>query len=379
MQIIVQEGGLLIYSKGLTSLFADGYTFFAFGEVPVGRPFFGGVSRLESAENTGIQVLHVPQSVPLLINEVDQRLDPQLFSHGQPHGVPLVSEASSLLHATSSLAENASILEDFLMDVGFDQQPIDSTLQVILTLASGDKIDYKDSDIVFAIETEGQDNSSPGLCTLLTSNEQTCLGSFVILQKNVHKTPGSLNYLVETEVKLPVAVRLAGFNTDILHSLAKINLSQISDYSSPEHVNQLFNKPFGRPGLRLYNFGGSKKIGLITTVPIKKGDSVCEYIGEHHVFYLENDYLPFLTTTMDSMPYLLTLGISKDKKRLHCLDAGEQGSIARFINHSTTPNLIYAVPQVTNEGLKVMVTALLDIEPFTELCTCYGEGYEDFI
>lgn len=102
--------------------------------------------------------------------------------------------------------------------------------------------------------------------------------------------------------------------------------------------------------------------GLQIHKDLKAGDFIIEYVGE----VISNDLCLERMKDMedDGKFYYLTLD------QIECIDARKMGNMARFINHSCSPNCQTQKWSVTGEN-RVGIFALKDIKAFTELTFDY--------
>lgn len=105
--------------------------------------------------------------------------------------------------------------------------------------------------------------------------------------------------------------------------------------------------------------------GLKTVIPLKKGTFVIEYVGE---VINESEYKRRMKRKheqKDENYYFLT--IEKDRM----IDAGPKGNVARFMNHSCSPNC-ETQKWTVNGDTKVGLFAIKDIPQGTELTFNYN-------
>ncbi|KAJ8679786.1 hypothetical protein QAD02_015573 [Eretmocerus hayati] len=108
--------------------------------------------------------------------------------------------------------------------------------------------------------------------------------------------------------------------------------------------------------------------GLKTLRPIPKGTYVCEYVGEI-ISDLEADL-------REDDSYLFDLD-NRDGET-YCIDARRYGNIARFINHSCSPNLLPVRVFIDHQDLRfprIAFFANRDIDVDEELGFDYGEKF----
>lgn len=98
--------------------------------------------------------------------------------------------------------------------------------------------------------------------------------------------------------------------------------------------------------------------GLYAKVPFKKGDFVLEYTGER---------IPTPVANTLSTRYLFEI----DDK--WTIDGSERGNVARYINHSCTPNCETEID--TRD--RIVIMAIKNIKIGDELGYDYGEEYFD--
>ncbi|XP_014223483.1 histone-lysine N-methyltransferase EHMT2 isoform X1 [Trichogramma pretiosum] len=119
---------------------------------------------------------------------------------------------------------------------------------------------------------------------------------------------------------------------------------------------------------QLFRTEEGKGWGLRTLKPIAKGTYVCEYVGEiipdSEADSREDDSYLFDLENRDGETY--------------CIDARRYGNIARFINHSCSPNLLSVRVFIEHQDLRFPRIALFasrDIEADEELGFDYGEKF----
>ena len=100
-------------------------------------------------------------------------------------------------------------------------------------------------------------------------------------------------------------------------------------------------------------------LGLFATTPYKRGDFIIEYTGE------------LITTHEADRRGGKYLFVVSDKKTI---DGKGRGNIARYINHSCTPN---AEAELNEEELRVRIYAKKKILPGEEIFYDYGKEYWD--
>lgn len=103
--------------------------------------------------------------------------------------------------------------------------------------------------------------------------------------------------------------------------------------------------------------GPGKGQGLFTTVAVKKGDFILEYVGKK-----------ITTAVADTLTTRYLFEIDED----WTIDGSERSNAARYINHSCDPNC-----EVYIEKGKIMIYAIKNIPPHAELSYDYGEEYFD--
>ncbi len=94
--------------------------------------------------------------------------------------------------------------------------------------------------------------------------------------------------------------------------------------------------------------------GVFAVAPIRRGDTIIEYLGERRLW-----------SSYDGRQGSHTELFHVTSR--HVLDPKKGGNIARYINHSCTPNCV-----AVQDGERIFIEALRDIEPGTELCYDYG-------
>ncbi|CAI9092651.1 OLC1v1027960C1 [Oldenlandia corymbosa var. corymbosa] len=114
--------------------------------------------------------------------------------------------------------------------------------------------------------------------------------------------------------------------------------------------------------------------GLYTSQFISRGAMVVEYVGEivgvHVADKRETEYQAGKKLQYKSACYFFKI----DKE--HIIDATRKGGIARFVNHSCSPNCVAKVISVRNEK-KVVFFAERDIYPGEEVTYDYHFNHED--
>ncbi|KAM2024470.1 hypothetical protein ACFX1X_017492 [Malus domestica] len=119
---------------------------------------------------------------------------------------------------------------------------------------------------------------------------------------------------------------------------------------------------------------GIHALGLYTSRFISRGEMVVEYIGEIVGLRVadkrENEYQSGKKLQYKSACYFFKI----DKE--HIIDATCKGGIARFVNHSCSPNCVAKVMSVRNEK-KVVFFAERDIFPGEEITYDYHFNHED--
>ncbi len=105
----------------------------------------------------------------------------------------------------------------------------------------------------------------------------------------------------------------------------------------------------------------SAGLGLFAAVPLKKRETIIEYIGKR-ITSEEGDAL-------ENNSYIFTVNSKTD------IDGSPRWNTARYANHSCRPNC----ESVIRSG-RVFIVALKDIQPGEELTYDYGKDYfNDFI
>lgn len=120
--------------------------------------------------------------------------------------------------------------------------------------------------------------------------------------------------------------------------------------------------------------------GLRSWDPIRVGGFICEYAGEvvEGEFGDENrNHYIFTTTRTYQLPGLLP-GESNAGPKIPfplTINAKDVGNVARFMNHSCSPNVLWQAVQRANSkecDLRIMFYAIKNIPPMTELTFDYG-------
>lgn len=109
--------------------------------------------------------------------------------------------------------------------------------------------------------------------------------------------------------------------------------------------------------------------GVRTTIPLKKGDKVIEYIGE----IIRPIIADKRQIHYEQLGNMGTYVFKVDAE--HYLDATQRGGIARWINHSCDPNCESKLMKI-NGRTAVVLVALKDIKPCEELTYDYKLPYE---
>ena len=114
--------------------------------------------------------------------------------------------------------------------------------------------------------------------------------------------------------------------------------------------------------------------GAFADSDISRGDMICEYTGNLSIDTgaVENLYLwDYPTVMFEKVP-----GKKRRKKIKFCIDAQDQGNIARFINHTTREYQNVGVQIVPAQGLwHIIYVAKKDIKKGQQLLTHYGMEY----
>ncbi|XP_038692955.1 histone-lysine N-methyltransferase, H3 lysine-9 specific SUVH1-like isoform X2 [Tripterygium wilfordii] len=121
--------------------------------------------------------------------------------------------------------------------------------------------------------------------------------------------------------------------------------------------------------------------GLRSWDPIRGGAYICEYAGEAFVYSkveaLHNDMDDYLFDATRSCPPILPSDPNEAPKMPFplAISAKNIGNVARFMNHSCSPNVIWQPVLRTNNkesDLHVVFLAIRHIPPMTELTYDYG-------
>ncbi|KAF5747914.1 histone-lysine N-methyltransferase H3 lysine-9 specific SUVH1-like [Tripterygium wilfordii] len=121
--------------------------------------------------------------------------------------------------------------------------------------------------------------------------------------------------------------------------------------------------------------------GLRSWDPIRGGAYICEYAGEaidnSNIEALDRDMDDYLFDATRSCPPILPSDSSEDMKMPFplAINAKNVGNVARFMNHSCSPNVIWQPVLRTNNkepDLHVVFHAIRHIPPMTELTYDYG-------
>ena len=99
----------------------------------------------------------------------------------------------------------------------------------------------------------------------------------------------------------------------------------------------------------------SAGLGLFTTLPIKKGTTVIEYIGNR-----------VLTSADIDNRYIFNINTKWD------IDGSPRWNTARYINHSCRPNC-----EAINRRDRIFIVAKKNIKAGEEISYNYGKGYFD--
>ncbi|KAL0281257.1 UNVERIFIED_CONTAM: hypothetical protein PYX00_002295 [Menopon gallinae] len=78
--------------------------------------------------------------------------------------------------------------------------------------------------------------------------------------------------------------------------------------------------------------------GVKTLRDIKRGEFVCEYLGE--LISESESSVRDVIYNRQKLPYIFDLDFSTDGNAKYCIDATRCGNLARYINHSCDPNLV---------------------------------------
>ena len=116
-----------------------------------------------------------------------------------------------------------------------------------------------------------------------------------------------------------------------------------------------------------------KGYGVRINKDLVKGQFVCEYVGELIPLSDAKKKLSTLTTEKSCYVVIYKEHFGSTNTLCTCIDATVKGNIARFINHSCSPNLIM-LP--VRSGCIVPRLCLFTVQPVakgTELCFSYGE------
>ncbi|XP_076586669.1 histone-lysine N-methyltransferase NSD3 isoform X3 [Chaetodon auriga] len=105
--------------------------------------------------------------------------------------------------------------------------------------------------------------------------------------------------------------------------------------------------------------------GLRTCQALRKGDFVCEYVGE--VIDSEECQQRIKRAHENHVTNFYMLTLTKDR----VIDAGPKGNSSRFMNHSCSPNC-ETQKWTVNGDVRIGLFALCDIEPNTELTFNYN-------
>ncbi|EDV25202.1 uncharacterized protein TRIADDRAFT_26103, partial [Trichoplax adhaerens] len=124
----------------------------------------------------------------------------------------------------------------------------------------------------------------------------------------------------------------------------------------------------------------SKGLGVRTTDKLIAGQFVCEYLGQ--VVSVHEAKSRFSQSDLTKPNYLLVLrehitNFSNPHILITCIDATKFGNIARFINHSCSPNLLAIAVRINTNVPHLAFFAKRDIAPNEELTFDYAGGYRD--
>lgn len=109
--------------------------------------------------------------------------------------------------------------------------------------------------------------------------------------------------------------------------------------------------------------------GVYTTEPIRKNEAIIEYIGEIIRLRVADKRQVQYEAEGNNGSYIFQL--EKDK----LIDATHKGGLARFINHSCSPNCATQVKRFDGQN-HIIIYAKRDIHPYEELCYDYQMEYE---
>lgn len=126
-----------------------------------------------------------------------------------------------------------------------------------------------------------------------------------------------------------------------------------------------------RENLRKLRFDQSliHQWGVYTTELIRKNEAVIEYIGEIIRLRVADKRQVQYEAEGNNGSYIFQL--EKDK----LIDATHKGGLARFINHSCSPNCATQVKKFDGQN-HIIIYAKRDIHPYEELCYDYQMEYE---
>lgn len=124
-------------------------------------------------------------------------------------------------------------------------------------------------------------------------------------------------------------------------------------------------------------FSDSKGFGLVyyndnDNNYIKKGDFICEYIGE--IISKDEAEMKIRNNLLSKKPnYILIVNESYETVNIKtCIDSELYGNMSRFINHSCEPNLYLEIIRTNYFIPQIAFFALKDIKAGEELTFCYN-------
>ena len=127
------------------------------------------------------------------------------------------------------------------------------------------------------------------------------------------------------------------------------------------------------PSLETYHTG-RKGYGVRTNEDLCKGEFVCEYVGELIPLSVAKKKLTTLTAEEQCYVVIYKEHFGTTNTLCTCIDATLKGNIARFINHSCSPNLIMLPVRSGCIIPRLCLFTLQLVTKGTELCFSYGDN-----
>ena len=130
-----------------------------------------------------------------------------------------------------------------------------------------------------------------------------------------------------------------------------------------------------QPPLEIFSAGLEKGFGVRSAAVLPKNTFVCEYAGELFRYYKENDKREAEYDHSKHGEYIIPFNAVGKKDNRLAIDATKRGNVARFLNHSCSPNLNKVEVFVEHKGLsRIAFFANVDIPAGTELTWSYGKA-----